>query len=645
MLTKLVCIYTDYLVSCIDQLHYLLNHRASLDTYSTNHRSMNRIFYSFILILFFQASNLTAQCPGCIIDLPEDLAEDTLYVGELANGIANDSYDQDLSFRMPKTTTPVSEIDPTIPAGLDINQISVVNISNVPPGLTWESDQDSYNPQENPDGCLKFCGTPLVPGLYVMEVTVEATVVIINQQTSFPLEILIEPAVSNNDGFSINNNVGCGEVTVGFENNVPSNGDEGFTYLWDFGNGITSLDENPSNQTYNSPGTYLVNYQAVIDTSGYILTKVRVNDVGCDDIPTGPAWSNNPDMRLQILDQNGVEIYDTDPIDNTDPPVEFFPNLLLTEQIYTMKIIDNDSGINGGDDICIQTSFTIFSDGTMTGSDWELELEIFHPVDTISSLDSVIVYAIPEPPIIITQGATETCAGEAVVLTSSYDFNNQWLLNGMPIEDATEPTFEAEEFGDYQVVHTSDEGCSSTSEITSVLFLENPGTPTFLNENNYLSLLETIVFPSDFEFQWYQDGIPLAGETTSSFCTMESGNYTLEVTDPINGCTSSFSLEVTYDGSLDCFTSTADLINQYQLNIFPNPVNDQLTVQLETIETVDLQIRVIDLLGRQHGGIIEATTLGRDQIILDQVNDLLPGLYWLELQIEDQTIVQQFVKL
>jgi hypothetical protein len=573
-----------------------------------------------------------------------DLADDTLYLSDLANGTANATYDQDLSFRMPKSTTPVSVLDPSIPAGLDINQISIVSISNVPPGLSWEANQDDYNPQENPDGCLKFCGTPLVPGLYVMEVTVEATVVIISQQTSFPIEVLIEPALSNNDGFSMTNNIGCGEVTVNFENNIISNGNDGYTYLWNFGNGVTSLDENPSNQTYNSPGTYLVNYQAIIDTSDYILTKVRVNDVGCDDIPTGPAWSNNPDMRLQILDQNGVEVYDTDPIDNTDPPVEFYPNLVLSEQIYTMKIIDNDSGINGGDDICAQTSFTIFSDGTMSGSDWELELTIFHPVDTISTLDSVIVHEIPDSPIIISEGATELCAGNEVVLNSSYDFNNQWLLDGEPIVGATDASIEVDASGDYQVEYTSVEGCISVSEVLNILINENPGTPTFLNTNNYLTLLDGISFPASSEFQWFQNGNVIEGENTSSFCAMESGNYSLEVTNPETGCSNSYDLDVDYDETLDCFTNTEDLASRYQLSVFPNPVSNRMTISLNTPDWSEVEIRIIDLFGRTVENLVQETAYGQSQFIFENLDKLASGLYWIDIQIDDEKLVRQFIK-
>ena len=56
------------------------------------------------------------------------------------------------------------------------------------------------------------------------------------------------------------------------------------SYTWEFGDGETSTEENPGEVTYSSPGIYEVNYEAIIDTSGYDLTTIQIVDAGCDDI-------------------------------------------------------------------------------------------------------------------------------------------------------------------------------------------------------------------------------------------------------------------------------------------------------------------------------------------------------------------------
>src|SRR5690606_24759329 len=332
------------------------------------------------------------------------------------------------------------------------------SLSNLPPGLSWEADQTNYDPSVNTDGCFKFCGTPLQPGLYIIEVTVEATVIIITQTATFHMELLIEPATSVTEGFSMINPSGCGEVTVSFENNIPSNGNPGFSYFWDFGNGVTSLDENPQDQTYSQPGMYVVDYNATIDTVGYVLTKVVVAYVTCDDIPTAPDWSFKPDLHIEIRNPSGVLIYNSATVWNTDTPVDYFPNITLADGNYELKVIDTDSGINGADDICGLVTFNKLSNGIISGGDFIGLLEIIHPVETVHSTDTVWVYENPEAPEIIAESATDFCEGGFVVLNSSYAEGNQWLKDGVELPGENEAYLEVLESGDYSVVHTNEFG-------------------------------------------------------------------------------------------------------------------------------------------------------------------------------------------
>src|SRR5690606_13034687 len=116
------------------------------------------------------------------------------------NGRVGEAYDGDVSFRMPKTTTPVAAEDPTVIPGITINEITIISVSNLPPGLTWEANQTVFKPAELTDGCVKFCGTPLQPGTYEIEVVVAAKILVITQTTSFSFPIIIEPAVSVTEG-------------------------------------------------------------------------------------------------------------------------------------------------------------------------------------------------------------------------------------------------------------------------------------------------------------------------------------------------------------------------------------------------------------------------------------------------------------
>ena len=112
---------------------------------------MLKSFFPALLFFVFQIQLLQAQsgCPGCVVDLPA-LPSDTIYLGNAPDGIAGEPYDGDLSFRMPKTTDPVHDIDPSTPAGLNIGNITIIALLNVPPGLSWEPSQFNFDPDNEP---------------------------------------------------------------------------------------------------------------------------------------------------------------------------------------------------------------------------------------------------------------------------------------------------------------------------------------------------------------------------------------------------------------------------------------------------------------------------------------------------------------
>ncbi|MEM8909798.1 MAG: PKD domain-containing protein, partial [Bacteroidota bacterium] len=449
---------------------------------------------SFLLHLFIllvgSTTSLFAQCPNCLVALPTSLPADTLFLSPMADGEVGLPYLQDLSFRMPLSTDPVNAIDPGVPGGLSINEITLLSIANVPPGLNWEASESVYIPEENTDGCLRFCGTPLVPGLYQMEVTVAAKVSILTQTTSFTLDLLILPASSATEGFSMSNNIACGEAVVEFENNIPSNGATGFSYLWDFGNGNSTLNEQPNVQVYDSPGVYEVRYQAIVDTAGYLLTEIEVLATGCTDFPTFPNFSTAPDLNITVYDPDSNIVFQTPNFDNTFPPISASLALPLGEGNYTIEVIDDDSGINLGDDLCGLVSFNKFVSGIIISDEFEMRLTIFHPVDTIESVDTIYVYPLPEAPIIEASGPTLFCDGDTLFLETSYSENVQWYLEETLLIGEQDAVLTVTEPGRYWVEYFDVNGCQSVSEILEVATIPLPAAPAFTNDNNLLTLFD-----------------------------------------------------------------------------------------------------------------------------------------------------------
>ncbi|MCA0237112.1 MAG: T9SS type A sorting domain-containing protein [Bacteroidetes bacterium] len=587
-----------------------------------------RLLYLFsicILLLFIQTLNAQSGCPGCQTNLPANLPEDTLFLQDIPDGQNGLAYSQDISFRMPKTTTPVYAVDSITPPGLTISKIEIVSVDGLPQGLYWEPSQWTFQTADETDGCIKICGTPTESDSFVLTVTVRATVLFLTQEKSFPMRMYVAPKVSTTDGFSMSNFTGCGSTEVSFENNVPSNGADGFSYVWDFGDNTGFEGENPPAHTYTEPGTYYVSYHATVDTAGYILESVRVLEVECvDQLGVG-----TPDLYLLVKAPNGTVLFNSSPaVDNTPLPYTFPIGLPLGEGNYSIFVADEDSGLKGSDDDCGTVPFNILSGDTLQAGGLKVILNIQHPVEEIESQDTVIVYPVPIAPVLTAPDGLEACAGSGtVVLVSSYGAGNQWFLNGDPIDEANEFLYQPEESGIYQVQVSDVNGCTAISPAAAVSIYELPGSPAFYNYNNSLRLFDTLALPENYGLQWYNGAEALPGETGFWYCAMQSGTYGLEVTDLTTGCTNFFSQLVVYNPNFDCTIGTKDL-NTLSMAIFPNPAHERLQVRFAEPVSGDGVLRMWDATGR----LVQSFAVTSGTSVLDVDCSRLPaGMYALEI--------------
>jgi len=588
---------------------------------------MRKRYLILITSLFF-LNGLFAQsgCPGCVIALP-DLPEDTIFLSAAPDGQAGQPYTADVSFRMPKTTTPVAASDPTVPPGLVIQEITINSLTNVPPGLSWEVNQAEFNPAEETDGCVRFCGTPLLPGFYEVSVVITATVFFVPQTTSFTFPIHILPAVSQTEGFSIINNTACGSLTASFVNNIPSNGLPGFSYFWDFGNGEAADDENPADQTYTEDGVYVVDYQAIVDTSGFFLTNVRIESTTCTDI------LSNPDLKVRIFDQDNNELYISSIVPNAVTPVDFNLNLTLGEGNYRVQLTDDDGGIDGADDDCGSVNFTRFTTGLLTATSMSASLTILHPIDTIRSSDTIIVYPQPFPPLIFGLPAGFLCDGDSLILNTTYPDNIQWYRDSVPLLEGVLPQLLVEESGDYWVTYTSPDGCQSHSEVATITFGEIPSGIAFTNANNLLAIFNPGALPQQAGIEWFLDGELISGAIGDMYCISASGNYTVEVTDLATGCSNSYSQNIAYNPNFpNCVSPADDLKNiAPDMRIMPNPSNGHFSLLLEVNTTLEGELSVLDPLGRLLSRQWMQLSSGQNRVAMD-LSQLPDGLYLLHWQ-------------
>ena len=473
-------------------------------------------------------------CAGCSVTLPESLAADTIFLSQPSDGQVGTFYQEDISFRLPRSTDAVISIDPTAPRGLPISKVTITSVSNLPPGLSWEASQREFNTSSQTDGCLRFCGLPFQPGLYFVEINITVRVVIVNETATVRIPILIEPAGRVTDGFNMANNFGCESVEVSFQNNVPSQGKDGFSYFWNFGNGNTSTEENPGNQNYDLPGTYEVQYQSLIDTTGYFLTKINVNTAGCNDL-----FGGRPDLKVNVLDPDNNLILITDPINNAQTPVSFQLNLELDTGTYVLEVIDLDNGLGGADDLCGSVSFNQNTTGSLTDGNIALTVDIVHPVDTITSSDTVFVFEQPNPPRITQTVQNPICEGDTVLLTADFSENIKWYQDTLANLIGTKDSLVVTQKGQYWAQYTSPNGCVSTS--TDTIFVFEQPAPPMITQSAPGPICEgdMVLLTTDFgeNIQWYQDSPANLIGIDDSLLVTQKGQYWAEYTSP-EGCTS-----------------------------------------------------------------------------------------------------------
>ncbi len=86
-----------------------------------------------------------------------------------------------------------------------------------------------------------------------------------------------------------------------------------------------------------------------------------------------------------------------------------------------------------------------------------------------SSTYTVTVSALPATPTITASGSLTFCNGGNVILTSSAATGNQWYKNGVLITNETGTTYTATQSGNYTVVSTNSNGCSSAASTATVV--------------------------------------------------------------------------------------------------------------------------------------------------------------------------------
>ena len=253
-------------------------------------------------------------------------------------------------------------------------------------------------------------------------------------------------------GFSVSPNTQCfagNQFTFTNTTTLPSGT---LSYLWDFGNGVTSTLQSPT-YSYPAIGTYTVKLVATSSTGckDSTITNITVNAS-----PTAGFQVNNAN---QCLTGNNF-IFTNSSLVN--------PGTLT----YLWTFGDGNTSAN------TNPSHTYTAAGTYT-----VKLLVSSGSGCKDSVTrTVTVY--PTPLGVLNPPSTNLlCEGGVVILTATGGTSYQWFLNGGAIAGATNATLSANQPGVYTVNVTSSNACTSTATGSVTLQLISKPTVNFTFTN------------------------------------------------------------------------------------------------------------------------------------------------------------------
>lgn len=558
--------------------------------------------YVFVALLMCGAwLNAHSQCGTCTPD-PVCLAAKPKGVCDsiLPDGMVNSVYQHDVSFFMKARVDDAATLQQCMCNFVQLDSIKFQGVSNLPPGMSYEFNKPNrkyYPSQGDSTGCVRLCGTPVVPGNYVVKInfladvvvkgiTVIGDLVVRDQQQSYTVYIKVNPDTSGNVStftFGGGSRTTCdSSLTFDFEALLAAQAPNLTTYSWNFDDGTGSVLKKPGIKTFSQPDTFKVSLQTRF--LNYRIKTVYV-DVKAGYFIDIEEASNiqNPDPYIKF---NQLGFANRGSRSDTKKTSWTNLNIVIPEGTDSLnfQVWDEDTGppqgtnaLGSADDELINTKIKVsldtarFSNGNVSG---------FVTFDTVlanSVAETLLVVIHPKVPVPqITHVGDTFCLGKTTDLKvngyKGYAF--QWLDNNTAIPLANDSVFSAFYSGLFSLNVTNlKTGCSNQSAAKELVFIPSPPDS-----------LEIVLLPdgrlvnnnfpnSAFGIRWYKNGQPIQGLTIDDFIITPDGVgfYSCEVWHKqYEGCKST--------SELFLFTSLNE-VNERNINIYPNPFSNTLNIE------------------------------------------------------------------
>ena len=187
----------------------------------------------------------------------------------------------------------------------------------------------------------------------------------------------------------------------------------------------------------------------------------------------------------------------------------------------------------------------------------------------------------------------------------------------------------AMEGGDGFHVEVSDDGGSNYTVIQSYYYGDDFTNGYYTDE----SLTLIAPFSNNMRFRFRNEA--------------QNADYTLIDEIEIEGCTNGTVRSIIVDNSSDGLEDDLAFVNdlfkdEMQMNLFPNPAKNIVNVEFELQDDNDFLIEVFDATGKKVKELSLFEFSGKKKVLL-QTDDLVTGLYFVHLIVEDERVTKKLV--
>ncbi len=234
---------------------------------------------------------------------------------------------------------------------------------------------------------------------------------------------------------------------------------------------------------------------------------------------------------------------------------------------------------------------------------------------------------------ILAKGGTIICPGHTTRLETiqGIGYTYQWYLDGAIITGATDYYYEASVAGDYTVEITLGTNVSMSDPVSVTVntppsaSITPPGNTLIPNGGSITLMANTGV---GLTYQWYLNGNPIFGATSSTHDATVAGDYSVAVN---NGCVTVSNVQTLTAEA----TSISDL-DESKMKVYPNPFNSSAVL----LSNDRYDYSICDLTGKT---ILQGTVeSGENLLPLERLNR---GMYILKLERAGKVIfIERIIK-